>query len=328
MTARLPRPDPADKDAVRQWLKAIRNSSVHRDRSIPGTPAEFAALQRGRLLESMEMAPDISKRRRLDVALTGAPTDQHIVPVSTLGPFLTNLQESVSAVAQALTGRPTSFASIPRDIREATTLSAAATFPSSFGVVIYGPHDDTEEDNLFSDQIGDLRTVLDDAVDAVLDIVDLSEGAGQSDELLAEQLVPLGQRAMKHIGALTAGLDDAGVGLRVSWHAQGGQIRLSQWSPAGVQRVHYLCEHSEFTQAETVTVTGWLGSASSFHGNVEIRTDNGERIRASTDEELTTHLERYFNRRVSAEVEVTKVRSAGGRERKIYSVLSLRNLSE
>ncbi|WP_078965067.1 hypothetical protein [Streptomyces aureocirculatus] len=229
-------------------------------------------------------------------------------------------------MAQSLTGRPTSSASIPRDIREATTLSAAATFPSSFGVVIYGPPVDVEEDSLFAEYFGDLRTVLDDAVDTVLDIVDLSEGAGQSNELLAEQLVPLGQRAMKHIGALTAGLTDAGVGLRASWHSQGGQTRLSQWSPAGVQRVHYLCEHSEFTQPETVTVTGWLGSASSFHGNVEIRADSGERIRASTDEELTSHLERHFNKRVEAEVEVTKVRSAGGRERRIYSVLSLRNL--
>ncbi|MFE5370904.1 hypothetical protein [Streptomyces mirabilis] len=247
--------------------------------------------------------------------------------MSTLGPFLTHLQESVSAVAQALTGRPTSFSSIPRDIRDATTLSAAATFPSSFGVVIYGPPAEAAQDSLFPEHSSDPRTVLDDAVDTVLDIVDLSEGAGQTNELLAERLVPLGQRAMKHIGALTAGLTDAGVGLRVSWHTQGGQVRLSQWSPAGVQRVHYLCEQSEFTQAETVTVTGWLGSASSFQGKVEIRTDSGEIIRASTDEDLTSRLDRHFNKRVEAEVEVTKVRFAGGRERRIYSVLSLRNLT-
>ncbi|MEU0407216.1 hypothetical protein ABZ307_05210 [Streptomyces griseorubiginosus] len=327
MTARLPRPDPSDKDAIRQWMKALRNSRVHGDRSVPDTPAEFAALQRKRLLESVDLPPENTGRRRLDLALTGAPTEHHIIQVSTLGPFLTNLQESVSAVAQALTGRPTNFASIPRDIREATTLSAVATFPSSFGVVIYGPPVEAAEDSLFPEHIGDLRTVLDDAVDTVLDIVDLSEGASQSNELLEEQLVPLGQRAMKHIGALTAGLTDAGVGLKVSWHTRSGQTRISQWSPAGVQRVHYLCEHSEFAQAETVTVTGWLGSASSFHGKVEIRTDSGEIIRASTDEEITSHLERYFNKRVEAEVEVTKVQSAGGRERRIYSVIRLRNLA-
>ncbi|MGW3415484.1 hypothetical protein [Streptomyces sp. NPDC000888] len=328
MTARAPRPNPADKDAVRQWMRAIRNSRTHGDRSTPATPAEFAAVQRSRLLESVDSLSENAGRRRLDLALTGEPTIQHLVQVTTLGPFLTNLQESVSAVAQALTGRPTSSASIPRDIREATTLSAAATFPSSFGVVIYGPPIETGEDSLFPEHVGDIRTVLDDAVDTVLNIVDLSEGAGNPNELLTEQLVPLGQRALKHIGLLTAGLTDAQVGLRASWHTQGGQIRFSQWSPAGAQRVRYLCEQSEFTQAETVTVMGWLGSASSFRGKVEIRTDSGETISASTDEDLTSHLERYFNKRVEAEIEVTKVQFAGGRERKIYSVLSLHNLTE
>ncbi|MFH9565558.1 hypothetical protein [Streptomyces globisporus] len=247
--------------------------------------------------------------------------------MSTLGSFLTNLQESVSAVAQSLSGRPTSFASIPRDIREATALSAAAVFPSSFGVAMYGPADEAE-DGLFPEYAGERRTVLDDAVDTVLDVVDLSEAAGQSDELLAERLVPLGQRAMKHVGALTAGLTEAQVGLRVAWHAQGGQVRRSEWSLSGVQRVKYLCEHSDFSEAETMTLTGWLGAASAFRGNVEIRTESGELIKASTDENLTPHLDRYFNKRVEADIEVIRVQAAAGRERKIYTVLGLRNIEQ
>lgn len=325
MTSRTPRPDPTDADAVRKWLKGIRNSRGHRTRESPQTPAEFSALQRQRLLYAVEAAPESHKRRRLDVALTGAPTVQHIIPVSTLGAFLTNLQESVSAVAQALTGRPTSSASIPRDIREATALSAAATFPSSFGVEMYGPETDTGQYDLFGESVSDRRTVLDEAVDKVLDIVDLSEGAGLSDELLTEQLAPLGQRSMKHMALLTAGLIDAGVGVRVFWHTQGGHVRKSDWSPSGVQRVRLLCEHSEFADAEIITVTGWLGAASSFQGKVEIRTDSGETIRASTDEDLTGQLDRYFNRRVEAEIEVTKVQFSSGRERKIYSILRLIN---
>lgn len=324
MTAPVPFPDPADKEAVRQWMRERSRGVTGRD--VPATPHEFAAVQRGRLLQSVSTSAAGEIRKRLDVALTGEATAQHTVRLSTLGSFLTNLQESVSAVAQALTGRPTSFASIPRDIREATALSAAATFPSSFGVAIYGPKDEGEEDGLFPELVAHRRTVLDEAVDAVLDVVDLSEGAGQSDELLAERLVPLGQRAMKHIGALTAGLTDAHVGLRVAWHSHDGQIRRSHWSPSGVQRVRYLCEHSEFAQAETVMLTGWLGAASAFRGKVEIRTDSGEIIKASTDQDLTPNLDRHFNKRVEAEVEVTKVQAAAGRERKIYTVLSLRNV--
>lgn len=324
MTAPIPFPDPADKEAVRQWMRERSRGGT--GRAAPETPQEFAAVQRSRLLQSAGAPSSSAIRKRLDVALTGEATIQHTVRLTTLGSFLTNLQESVSAVAQALTGRPTSFASIPRDIREATALSAAAMFPSSFGVAIYGPPDEEEEEGLFPQHAGERQAVLDEAVDTVLDVVDLSEGAGQSDELLAERLVPLGQRAMKHVGALTAGLIDAQVGLRVAWHTPDGQVRRSQWSSNGVQRVRYLCEHSEFAAAETVTLNGWLGAASAFRGKVEIRTDNGEIIKASTDEALTPHLDRYFNKRVEADIEVTKVQAANGRERKIYTVLGLRNL--
>ncbi|MEV8600263.1 hypothetical protein AB0465_10310 [Streptomyces griseoviridis] len=193
---------------------------------------------------------------------------------------------------------------------------------------MFGPSVEAEQEDLFGDAFGDLRTALDQAVSKVLDIADLSEGASLSDELLAEQLAPLGQRSLKHIALLAAGLTDAGVGVQVSWRARDGQVRKSNWTPTGVQRVRYLCEHSEFTEAETILVVGWLGSASSFQGKVEIRTDSGELIRASTDEEITAQLERYFNKRVEAQVEETRVVFAGGRERKIYSIIDLRTLSE
>lgn len=326
MTSHVPMPDPSDKQALREWMRQVRKDAVHRGGDAPTTPAEFSARQRERLLQSLAPEHDEVERRRLDVALTGAPTTEHTIPVSTLGPFLTHLQESVAAVAQALTGKPTSYASIPRSIRDATALSAAAVFPSSFGLTIYGPPPIPAEDSLFPELQRETRTVLDDAVDTVLDIVDLSEGANQSNDMLAEQLVPLGQRALKHIGALTSDLTDAGVGLRVSWHTQGGRVRRSDWSASGVQRVRYLCEVSDFTDSETETITGWLGAASAFNGKVEIRSDGGELIRASTDEELTPVLHEFFNKRVEAEVEVTRVQFAGGRERKIYAVISLRNI--
>lgn len=328
MTSHAPMPDPSDKDALRQWMRQIRSSRAHDGPEAPATPAEFATVQRGRLLQTAGVPLEEPERRRLDVALTGAPTAQHMVPVSTLGSFLTHLQDSVSAVAQAIRGRPTSFASIPRDIRDATTLSASATYPSSFGVAMYGPPIDAEQYDLFGEPAGRLSTVLDEAMDKVLDIVDLSEGATSSDDLLTEQLAPLGQRAMKHIAALTTDLTDAGMGVRVTWHAHGGVVRRSNWTPSGVQRVRYLCAESEFTEAERITVTGWLGAASSFHGKVAIQTDDGDIIRASTGEELTERLDMYFNKRVTAEIEMTKIVFAGGRERRIYSVLDIQKVQD
>ncbi|MGX1120022.1 hypothetical protein RKD37_005385 [Streptomyces ambofaciens] len=205
MTSDAPMPDPSDKRALRDWMRRARSATLHQGHGTPSTPAEFSARQRRRLFQALNVEQEEIERPRLDVALTGATTAEHTVPVSTLGPFLTNLQESVAAVAQALTGKPTSFASIPRDIRDATTLRAATVFPSSFGLTIYGPEPESAENILFPDLYRENRTVLDDAVDTVLDIVDLSEGPSQTNDMLAEQLVPLGQRALKHIGALTSG---------------------------------------------------------------------------------------------------------------------------
>lgn len=324
MTAPAPFPDPADKEAVRRWMRENRRTGT--GTPVPTTPEEFAAVQRRRLLRSVDVPEEgAALRSRLDLALTGEATSEHTVRVSVLGPFLANFQESVSAVAQALTGRPTSSASIPRSIREATALSASAVFPSSFGLAVYGPQGDGA-DGLFPEPAGETRPILDNALDAVLDVVDLSEGAGQASELLAEKLVPLGQRAMKHLGALTMGLTEARLGLRVAWHAPNQEPRYSQWSPAGAERVRYLCEHSEFDNAEIIRLVGWLGSASALRGTVEIRTDNGQVIQASTEESLTPRLAQYFGNRVEAEVEVTRVTSAGGRERRIFAILGLSNL--
>jgi hypothetical protein len=325
MRAAAPPPDPQDKDALRRWMRENRRTRTGPD--VPaGTPHEFAAGQRRRLLQNFGAVEETSTGQRLEVALTGEATMQHRVHLSVLGPFLVNLQESVSAVAQALTGRPTSRAAIPGFIRELTALSALATFPSSFGVALQGPEPERAEDDLFPEIRGDLRTVLDDAVEAVLDVVDLSEGVGGSDDLLVERLVPLGQRAMKHLGALTAGLADAQLGLSLAWRSQAGGTRHGQWTPCGAQRVRYLCEHSDFDDSETVRIVGFLGGASTLRATVEIRADSGEIIRARSDEDVTPRLSEFFGNRVEAEVEVTNVRSTGGRERKIYVVLALRNV--
>ncbi|WP_217999051.1 hypothetical protein [Nocardiopsis trehalosi] len=314
MSAATPFPDPRDKAAVRRWMRENRRPGG----AAPGTPEEFAAVQRRRLLHGDEAGP--APRRRLDVALTGADTDTHTVRISVLGAFLSNLQESVAAVAQALTGRPTGSAPIPRHIRESTALSAAAVYPSSFGVELYGPDPDGIDP---SDRMGTLPTILDDAVDTVFDVIDVSEGSEEADDRLAERLTTLGPRAMKHLGSLTGGLSDAGLGLSAAWHS-GGHTRSSRWTAAGAMRVRTVCEESEFRPGGTVTVRGWLGSVSALRGTVEIRTDDGGIVRASSAEEVTRDLGRHFGKRVEAEVEVTDVRGAGGRRRRIYAVRSLR----
>ena len=325
MTSPTPFPDHGDKEAVRRWMSLRRRSNE--GRVTPNTPDEFSMAQRERLLQAIGVET-ASPLWRLDVALTGPTTADHTVRIAALGQFLANLQDSVSAVAQALTGRPTIVSSIPRTLQESTSLSATAVYPSSFGVTLFGTQTETEDDGLFPMPVEASGAVLEDAVAKVLDIVDFSESMGLSDDLLTEELVPLGQRAMKHLGLLTKGLVEADLGLRMKWHGRNGQTRSGEWSPDGVRRVLYLCQQSQFEDPEGVRIVGWLSNADTLRGTVEIRTDGGEVIRAKTDEEVTPRLREYFDNRVEADAEVTIVHSVGGRVRKNYAILALRNIHE
>ncbi|MFE9253298.1 hypothetical protein [Streptomyces sp. NPDC007088] len=310
---------------MRAWLRARRGERSE-DRPVPASAAEFAAAQRAKLLRGFGVEVDDVPVQRLDVALTGTATETHTVRIGVLGPFLENLQESVQAVAQALTGRPTSFASVPRWIKEETALSAAAVFPSSFGLTLYGPGEREaapEQQTLFPRA----EVTLDDALGVLLDLAELSESPRALDDDLAEELVGLGRRALKHLGSLTGALSDEGLGLRLSWRPREGQTRLTEWSPGAMQRVRLICEQSEFAEAEQMTVTGRLAAADMLRGSVEIVTEAAERVRAGVDEEWSQRLPEFLGRRVEAQTEVTRVLSAG-RERRVYTVLSLREAEQ
>lgn len=321
MTAPSPFPKPGDKASVREWMRENSRSATRR--AIPLSPSKFAAGQRERLLKSLGAAPENNAASRLDVALTGDATSTNSVRISVLAPFLNELQESVSAIAQALTGRPTAQAPLPKAVRELTALSASAIYPSSFGMVLDGPQVEAEAES----PSGDMRTVLDDAIDIVLNLAEISESPSVSDDLLASELVPLGQRVVGHLGKLTASLSDADLGLRMTWRGRDGHTRRGQWTPVGAKRVQVFCEGSQFDEPETLQLVGWLVTASSLRGFVEIRTDSGEVIRAKTDESVTAQLGEFYEKRVEATVAATTVRSTGGRERKIFAVTTLRNVA-
>lgn len=320
-----PFPRGGDREAVRAWMRENSTRS-ETGRPVASTVSELAALQRERLLRDVGAEGSGLERERLDVALTGAATEHHQVRISVLGGFLVNLQKSVQAVAQSRSGRPTAAASVPRWIEERTELQASALFPSSFGLTLHGPDETSGTEGqpaLFSAPGRQGPTVLGDAMTAVLDLVDLSASTATADDQLAESLVDLGQRAVKHIGALAAGLAEAEAGLKVAWRPGTGEARRAEWLPDGVRRVRLVCEQNEFGEPSTVAFEGWLAAADMRRRRVEIITTAGDTIRAGFTEELAPSLPQLLDRRVRAEAEMTRVRSAGGRERRVHTVLRL-----
>ncbi|MEV0218174.1 hypothetical protein [Streptomyces sp. NPDC050704] len=100
---------------------------------------------------------------------------------STLERWLVSFQDTVSTIAHALDeSRPThDYGPIPKAVHKATWLYAAATFPSSYGMIL--EESPVGEDELFLPEVTSTESLLDRAVGTVLDITDRAEtGPGPS----------------------------------------------------------------------------------------------------------------------------------------------------
>ncbi|MFD8785980.1 hypothetical protein [Kitasatospora sp. NPDC059599] len=336
-------PPKGDMAAAREWLRERRNATIHggpdEQQSSRMTHRELLARQWNALqaaagFESQSSPREQQKRRRLDVALEGGQVEGHEAPIGLLGTFFSSLQETVTSVAQALTGAPTAASSIPGHIRNATLLRSSAAFPSSYGVHLYGPAPIPPEDlqdGLFEPPANAPSSIslLDESMATIFDIADTAQAAsseidGPADEQLADRVVALGQRAVKHLSELSGLLAKAGVGLRFSWEPETNHSRSCTLDAHGAARLKRLSDGVEFGETSIESVEGKLVEANMRRGAVEIETNLGQLVVARTDELVTPRLgDNMLGKRVVAQAIVTTVRYATGRERRIYTLTSL-----
>lgn len=277
---------------------------------------------------------EVALRPQLDVTIEGVPVKGHEIRVSALSRLLHSLQESVSSVAQALTGEATARASLPALIRDSTALSLAAVFPGSFGATLRGPVDKEAEamtaigqDPLWDPQ--EHRTLLDQAVDTVLDIVALAAADEADDEPIIEAVLPLGARAFKHLKDLSDAIVDNELSANIAWTHLGEPQRQVQVSKRTAQRLNDVLTANKVTERPR-QLRGYMGTASEFHGGrIEIQTDDGKVIPAKVAEDLVAELASYYTRRVQAEtIETTARSTATGTEKYSYLVVGLSTLPD
>ncbi|MFE4520111.1 hypothetical protein ACFRMQ_38805 [Kitasatospora sp. NPDC056783] len=283
---------------------------------------------------SQPAAPsEVGDRRRLDLALDGGQVEGHEAPITLLGSFFTSLQNTVTSVAQALTGAPTAAAPIPGHIQGATLLRSAPAFPSSYGVHLYGPAQSPPvhtQDDLFGSAVDSpSSSLLDEAVAAIFEIAETAQSSpgdeDLSDDRLADRVVPLGQRAVKHLGTLSGLLAEAGVDLRLSWEPGTDRARTCTLDRHGAARLKLLSDRVDFGETTAEIIEGLLVEASMRRGSVEIQTRTGRLIAARTAEEVTMRLgDDLLGKPVEATATVTTVRYTAGRERQVYTVTDLR----
>lgn len=284
--------------------------------------------------DDLTEAVELTLRPELKVVIDGAPVKGHEIRVDALSRLLYSLQESISSVAQALTGKATERSSLPGVIRDSTSLRLAAVFPGSFGATLRGPVDakieamiEAGQDPLFPQE--EIETLLDQAVDVVLDVIDLAAAEGADDGPIIEAVLPLGGRAFKHLKDLSDAIVDREMTANLDWKHLGQETRHATVDKQSARRLNDVLTMNRVTET-TEVIRGHLGTASEFHGGrLEIQRDNGDVISAKVADDLVPRLGDFYSQRVEADAIVTIARStATGNERKSYVVTGLSTLPE
>lgn len=326
-------PQRGDREAARQWLWERRGIQA----SSHSTTHEAALRrQRDRLLAraGLALTSGSDGAPRLDVVLDGAAIVGHSAPVSMLGSVLTSLQETVTAVAQALDGVPTAVGRIAGYISAATQLRSVASFPSSYGMRLEGPVSVAEwqQDYLPVDGADDTRAVdgssrrlLADAIDALMNITNLANQVTDvSNEPLVESLAPLGQRAVSHLVALANILAVSDTGLRLMWQPETEHTRTAALTSGAAARLRSVSEDIQFAEAVDRRIEGKLIEASLRNGSIIIVLDSGTALSARTEPTVTPRLgQDLLGKRVVADTLMTVARYAGGRRRETYIVTDI-----
>lgn len=286
------------------------------------------------LKAQIESDIELALRPQLDITIEGAPVKGHEIRVSALSRLLHSLQESVSSVGQAITGEATARASLPGSIRDSTSFTLAAVFPGSFGATLRGPVDREVEamtaigqEALFDPE--EHASLLDLAVDTVLDIVALAANDDGNDDPIVDAVLPLGARSFKHLKELSDAIVDNEMSASIRWNHLGLPVREVAVTKRTAQRLNDVLTLNKVTERPH-TLFGYLGTASEFHGGrVEIRTDEGTVVTAKVAEDLVPRLGDYYSKRVQAETIETIARStATGLEKASYVVLGLSTLPD
>ncbi len=265
-----------------------------------------------------------ARRARLSVVLNGVPVVGHEVRVDALARLLHSLQESVSSVAQALTGKATARAAIPGPLREATALSLFGVFDGSFGAMLTGPDPDGDPLQPMIDFEDETPTLLDNAVDRLLTVIDLASTDAVDDDPIVEAVLPLGSRAFKHLADLSSVIVEDEMTVTLGWASPStADTRTVSLTRAAARRLSDVLGRNKMTERETL-IEGRLGTVSDLRNRVELQTNDGDIISSRVIEEIVPMIGQYYTRQVQATFQVTNVRSlVTGLERNSYMLVGL-----
>ncbi|UDY36284.1 hypothetical protein [Dermatobacter hominis] len=258
------------------------------------------------------------------VRMTGDAVVQNAAPVRVAAPALTTLQELISAIAMARRGKRNLSGFVPAAIRDLTDLFfVPIPRPGSVVFDLVGPGRSDEAAQI-PGVTASLPTEADAAVEQLVNLLAASgEGPGESRVALGNSLVNLGPRVSTQLRRLAAFPTTAGLNLEIAWKATSGATVKGR---LGANEANVIMDVITETRssAEIQILEGELVTVSSVNP-LALRLRDGRTISvAPAEPEMPGQLARYFNRWVTAvlEVEVT-THPVSGRASRQYTLVSV-----
>lgn len=301
-------------EALRQRIRAARSN-------LPDAP-DIAALQRlGD--EDLQRQLGIDPRSDgLDVRLHGKGVVDHHVPVRKATAILSSIQETITAIGQAVTRTPTSRGTIERWIQDATQLTLSPRL-STGSLVFHLANRAAQEPALFNSVEPGSTSLVDDAVVEMMGVLNQGEdGVADGDvQPLAARLRRFGPRTGKHLHDLVTRVVEDDIDVEMVWRSTKRPTRVDLRRD-GASLVRDAITRNEH-DSSVVQVTGRLQTVSVVR-SADLITDDGLRYKIVVPAEWRPLLGRYFNRTVDATLrELVTWSTATGVERRTYELVSL-----
>ncbi|MED7930428.1 hypothetical protein SMD20_39815 [Nonomuraea sp. LP-02] len=271
--------------------------------SSPSVRLALSSLRRR--LEQVVARLDDCRRPKVRIDLAGSAIVGNEIKLDALGPFLDELQETVSSIGQALKGSATAFSSIPSEIREQTSLSLEAAAPGSVVLQLRTPADPRTEDELpFPDATDQPPPLAVAAVERLLSVVRDAQPEDLNEDTLVDDVYPLGPRTHKHLNSLLRIMADAGIDAELSLLSPIDGERRAHLRATQARRIHEILKRARVGE-EIQEKVGVVRGVSSLRNAFELVTPEGEVLVGKVREDLVPQLRNWYERQVIATLEVT-----------------------
>lgn len=252
--------------------------------------------------------------QQLDLALTRNIQRGTGGELKLVSAVLAALQDSLSSIAQAIAGRPTTRGLIPVAVTESVELRVAAASVGSLRLRLI-PANPEAQLPLFED---DDSSALD---LSILRLTELLTAATRGSEDILGHVAEIGPRATSHVGTLAKTLADAGASLALDWSSprQQQSARLDVRGASTLQHTFELVDE----EYETLVFTGRLTGGSLVRSTFEFEVEGGSVIRGLADAEVLPNLERLFGSECAATLLVHQTKLRTGETKETYRLQAL-----